>query len=93
MIPDNEAAVIAMFVQAVLYGIYISTLAFCLRWLLYADEGWRRRKKTNWSILTITILVAVFSTTNLGISLQLTIVYVMDGNTKATDVLGAINVR
>ncbi|KIL60586.1 hypothetical protein M378DRAFT_83586, partial [Amanita muscaria Koide BX008] len=85
------AAVIATFVQAVLYGIYISTLAFCLRWLLYADEGWGRRKKTNCCILTITILVAVFSTTNLGISLQLTIVYVMDGNTKATDVLSAIN--
>ena len=93
MIPDNEAAIIATFVQAVLYGIYISTLAFCLRWLLYADEGWKRRQNINWSIVTITILVAVFSTTNLAVSLQMTIVYVMDGNTEATIVLSAINVR
>jgi len=80
MIPINEAEVIATFVQAVLYGLYIATLAHCLRWVMYDDEGWKLRKVINWSLVGLTMLVFALSTADLGILLQITIDGVVGGS-------------
>ncbi|KIL59304.1 hypothetical protein M378DRAFT_169473 [Amanita muscaria Koide BX008] len=51
-------------IQAVLYVLYLTSLAFALRWLLYKEEGWtlRSRREVNWILLTTAILLFAFST-------------------------------
>jgi len=73
MTPTNEAEVIATFVQAILYGLYIATLAHCLRWIMYNDEGWQLRKTINWHLVSLTMLIFALSTADLGVLLQITI--------------------
>ncbi|KAM6499056.1 hypothetical protein JOM56_004564 [Amanita muscaria] len=85
MIPVNEAEVIATFVQAVLYGLYIATLAHCLRWVMYDDEGWKLRNVINWYLVGLTMLVFALSTSDLGILLQITIDGVVDGSPTAME--------
>lgn len=59
--PENE--IVIAFAGALSYGIYLLTLGHCLRWLLFADEGWTTRPKRNWSMITITILIFALVTT------------------------------
>ena len=63
------------FVQTLLYGTYVTTFAHCLRWLLLDDEGWKLRRRTNWSMLIISILLFLFSTADLALTLQLLVNY------------------
>ena len=63
------------FVQTLLYGIYVTTLVHCLRWLLLDDEGWTLRRRMSWFILIISILLFLFSTADLALSLKLLISY------------------
>ena len=55
----------ALFTQAALYGLYVATLIHCLRWLVYTDEGWKRRDRVNKLMLTATIIIFLCSTVNL----------------------------
>ncbi|KAF8636429.1 hypothetical protein AX17_003611 [Amanita inopinata Kibby_2008] len=73
MIPFTEAAVIATFVQAILYGLYISTLLHCLRWLTFRDEGWSLRKDIKWPMLIVTIAIFALSTSDIAASLVSTL--------------------
>ena len=57
----------ALFTQAALYGLYVATLIHCLRWLVYTDEGWKRRDRVNKLMLTTTIIIFLCSTVNLVI--------------------------
>ncbi|KAM6499105.1 hypothetical protein JOM56_004613 [Amanita muscaria] len=61
---------IATIIQAVLYVLYLTSLAFALRWLLYKEEGWilRSRREVNWFLLTTAILLFAFSTGDIVIS-------------------------
>ncbi|PPQ91764.1 hypothetical protein CVT25_000589 [Psilocybe cyanescens] len=52
----------AMFVLALFYGLYLSTLFHCLRWLIFTDEGWKVRKRISWTLLTVTIAIWALST-------------------------------
>ncbi|KAH9475516.1 hypothetical protein JR316_0012631 [Psilocybe cubensis] len=52
----------AMFVVALIYGLYLSTLFHCLRWLIFTDEGWKARSRISWTLVTITIAIWVLST-------------------------------
>jgi hypothetical protein len=61
MNPD-QAFIVGAIVQALLYGLYLATLAHCLRWLLFDDEGWSRRKDINWRMLVIAVVIFLFST-------------------------------
>ena len=65
-----QSKLYATFVQTLLYGIYVTTLAHCLRWLLLDDGGWKLRKKINWSMLIISILLFLLSTTDLALTLK-----------------------
>ncbi|KIL69150.1 hypothetical protein M378DRAFT_157375 [Amanita muscaria Koide BX008] len=47
---------------AVFFGLYSASFIHCVRWLLFEDEGWRIRKKLNWTLVTTTLLVFFLST-------------------------------
>jgi len=57
----------------VLFGLYLATLGHCLRWLLYEDQGWQLRKRVNWLMLSVTVMVFLLSSTDLGVTLRMTI--------------------
>ena len=63
------------FVQTLIYGIYITTLAHCLRWLLLDDEGWKSRRRINWFMLIISTLLFLLLTADLVLALKLLIDY------------------
>ena len=73
MIGLAEGDVVLTFVQAILFGLYLASLAHCLRWQLVNDEGWRLRTKINWAMLIIAILLFLVLTIDLAIRLHLTI--------------------
>ena len=74
--PDlYQSFLCATFVQALLYGIYFTTLAHSLRWLLLDDEGWKVRRRINWFMLIISILLFLLSTTDLVLTLIVLINY------------------
>src|SRR6266478_6529144 len=60
-----EGFVVQGYVQSVLFGLYVATLAHCLRWILYADEGWKIRNQINWPMFGAVILVFVFTLADL----------------------------
>ena len=62
-----------LFVQAIMYGLYVETSAHCLRWLLFDDKDWNVRKKINWTMLIIGIVLFIFMTINLWTAFQLTV--------------------
>jgi hypothetical protein len=48
----KEVAVV--FGAALIGGVYLTSLGFCYRWLFFADEGWKLRKRINWMIVAAT---------------------------------------
>ena len=73
MISYSGVAVLAMTVHAILYGVYVAIYFHCLRWLIYADDGWCMRKNINLPLLAVTLLIFGLLTTDLGISLESTL--------------------
>ena len=69
--PPSVVGLIALFTQAALYGLYVATLIHCLRWLVFADDGWKLRDRFDKPVLITTIFVFLFSTMNLLFSLPL----------------------
>ena len=70
MHPSGKKIAIDVFVQAILYGLYVATFVHCLRWLIYTDDGWRRRDRVNKLMLTATILIFMLTTMDLGIAFR-----------------------
>ncbi|TFK33659.1 hypothetical protein BDQ12DRAFT_670086 [Crucibulum laeve] len=70
-----EQNVLAIFVEAILYGLYLATLLHCLRWMLYENEGWKikRRISIQWTMLISTVAIFVFSFVNVILHLKSTI--------------------
>ena len=75
MLSWGEQYLRGMFIQAMMYGVYLATFAHCLRWLIYQDEGWklRPREGLNWPMLTATISIFILSTADLSLELRETI--------------------
>src|ERR1700760_1128248 len=90
-----EENLIPLFPQAILYGLYLGTSIHCLRWLLFDDNDLNIRKKINWPMLTIAILLFILMTINLWTALQLTIGPVLQVNVLAfqQNWLGFVDVR
>lgn len=42
---------------ALAFGFYFATLLYCVRWLLFTEEGWRIRQRIRWYIVAITFLI------------------------------------
>ncbi|KIL61331.1 hypothetical protein M378DRAFT_166977 [Amanita muscaria Koide BX008] len=63
-----------LFVQALFYGLYISTFVNCLRWLLLENEGWKFRpyKQMTWPFITITVTIFAIATADIAAAVRLT---------------------
>lgn len=72
--PEQDVA--SIFVAALFYGLYLTTLFHCLRWLIFADEGWKIRKKIEWTNLSITVMIWVLATISRALELSNTMVQV-----------------
>ncbi|PFH50978.1 hypothetical protein AMATHDRAFT_85447 [Amanita thiersii Skay4041] len=68
MVPYAEIGFDALFVQAILYGLYLATFVHSLRWLLFKDEGWTLKGHIDWLILFTTVSLFVISTADIAIS-------------------------
>ncbi|KAF9477087.1 hypothetical protein BDN70DRAFT_995197 [Pholiota conissans] len=69
MLPDSQN-VGATFASALFYGLYLTTLFHCLRWLAFTDDGWSFRKQINWPMLSITLILFGLLTLSRAINLQ-----------------------
>jgi len=54
------------FVDALIYGVYFTSLLYCIRWVVFTDEGWKLRSKKDikWVMLVATMFLFAFSITN-----------------------------
>ncbi|KAF8178704.1 hypothetical protein BJ912DRAFT_1146192 [Pholiota molesta] len=75
------------FVSALFYGLYLSTVFHCLRWLVFADEGRKTRRKINWAMVSITIVLWALSTTSRALDLRSSMIVVENQTTPAVDPL------
>jgi hypothetical protein len=75
------------FVSALFYGLYLSTVFHCLRWLVFADEGWKMRRRINWAMLSITIILWALSTLSKALDLRSSMIVVENQTTPAVDPL------
>ncbi|KAM6499054.1 hypothetical protein JOM56_004562 [Amanita muscaria] len=83
-------SIVNSFVQANVYGIYVTTLILCLRWLLFQDESLKRREKLNIPMLTISIAVFLLQTAGLATCFQTTL-ELQDPNSQGFSTLNTIN--
>lgn len=67
---STEDHVTSVFIATLFFGVYLATLFSCLRWLMFADEGWKLRKDIHWVSLIITLLLCCFSAANLALTLR-----------------------
>ncbi|PPQ96834.1 hypothetical protein CVT26_006003 [Gymnopilus dilepis] len=70
--------VLALFLAALATGVYLVTLFYCLRWLLFTDDGWRLRKKVHKTMLGGTLAIFVLSSIHLSLAAEGTYVDVRD---------------
>ncbi|KIL59640.1 hypothetical protein M378DRAFT_84851 [Amanita muscaria Koide BX008] len=83
-------SIVNSFVQANVYGIYVTTLILCLRWLVFHDESWKRREKLNIPMLCISIVVFLLETAGLATCFQTTL-ELQDANAQGFNTLNTIN--
>lgn len=58
------------FAFGLFFGIYLITVAFANRWLLFVDEGWKWRTSINWYMVVITNLIFALQTAAVGIAVN-----------------------
>ncbi|KAF9474375.1 hypothetical protein BDN70DRAFT_899007 [Pholiota conissans] len=66
----------ALFVAALVTGMYLCTLVYSLRWLLFNDQGWRLRKRINWIMLVATVTLFALSSTHIILAATSTVIYI-----------------
>ena len=89
----SKACIIGLFVQAVLYGLYVASFVHCFRWLLIPDDGWKLRRRNKWSMpVVVSIFIFMAQTTDIAISAVITIAAI-SGRAAVFNKLGIVNVR
>src|SRR6266576_1749857 len=75
MLSSIDAWIIAITLQALLTGVYFASFLLCLRWFIFSDDGGtlRNSKTVHWPFLIITLILFAFLVTDLGLSLQITL--------------------
>lgn len=68
-IPAFQEVFVVVF-SSVAFGVSLVTLAHCLRWLLFVEQGWKLKTNINWTFLTAAILIAVLNTLCLGLNIR-----------------------
>lgn len=69
----SNTDIIVTSTQGLLTGVYFASFLMCIRWLAFSDDGGEVRKGINWPLLTATIVLFGFTVTDLGFSLQQTL--------------------
>ncbi|KIP05679.1 hypothetical protein PHLGIDRAFT_119583, partial [Phlebiopsis gigantea 11061_1 CR5-6] len=64
--PVAEAQIVALFMEAVAYGLYLVTLGLCVRALFWG----RRRERRNWPLVVVAALMALFATLDVAFGLR-----------------------
>ena len=77
--PLASDGVIQLFINAPLYGLYLTTLIYCLRWLVYTDDGWKLRDRINKPMLITSVLIFLYSTLDLAFMLQIELYSIGEG--------------
>lgn len=79
-IPVHKEVAVS-FTSALIFGMYLMTLIFCVRWLFFCDEGWRLKKGISWATVITTFLIFSSYLVYLALSFHGTIAtvkYLMD---------------
>ena len=66
--PVDVAQLVALFMEAVTYGIYVVTLALCVRSLFWGRHG--LKATVNWPMAAVTALMCVFATLDVALGLR-----------------------
>ena len=66
--PVDEAQIVALFMEAVAYGVYLVTLGLCVRALFWGRAG--RKERINWPLVVVAALMAVFATLDVAFGLR-----------------------
>lgn len=66
--PISEAQLVAMFMEAVTYGIYLVTFFLCMRALLDGRDG--ERKHYNWPMICVVLGMFVLATLDVALTLR-----------------------
>jgi hypothetical protein len=88
MLSPVEVYLVATTTQALVTGAYLASFLVCLRWLVFSDDGETTRKRIHWPLLIIAIILFAFSVTDLGITLQTSLLVFEDrpgGKSYATE--------
>lgn len=64
-----QHSVAVIFTGGVFFGLYIITVCFANRWLIFADGGWKFRKRVSWSMVTIVNILGLMTLANVSVSL------------------------
>ena len=67
--PVAEAQIVALFMEAVAYGIYLVTLGLCARALAWGRAG-ERRARFNWPLVAVALAMFVFATLDVAFGLR-----------------------
>ena len=66
--PVTEAQIVALFMECIVYGIYLVTIWITARALFFDALG--ERKKVNWPMVAVMSLMAVFATLDVALGLK-----------------------
>lgn len=65
VVNSDDDWILSVLVAGSATGVYLCTLAFGLRWLLFEDQGWRVRKNINWTLLAASLSLFILSSTHI----------------------------
>ncbi|KAH7882652.1 hypothetical protein F5I97DRAFT_1816635 [Phlebopus sp. FC_14] len=68
--PVTTAQIVGLFMECILYGVYLVTLVQCLRALLWSDAESSFKRKANWPMLTVALLMGLFATLDVAFGLR-----------------------
>ncbi|EGO03195.1 hypothetical protein SERLA73DRAFT_174662 [Serpula lacrymans var. lacrymans S7.3] len=68
--PITTAQIVGLFMECILYGIYLVTLVQCLRALLWSDSNHALKEKINYPMLVVTLLLCTFATLDVAFGLR-----------------------
>lgn len=69
-----EPTVIMSFAHTLLYGVYLTSLGHCLRWLVFDTEGRKLRPRIPWPTVALTFFLFILATGNVAVVLWTTLV-------------------
>jgi len=84
----TAAQIVALFMEAIFYGIYLVTFGSCMRVLLWKDGWFKRLAAINKTMVTTALLMMVFATLDVGLGLRHNLdafVYTNGGRTPAAE--------